>query len=653
MNKPRIFVGDFETTVYENQTETEVWASALVELYTDDVFILKSIEETYDILTTLDCNIILYYHNLKFDGAFWLDFLLRKLKYKHAYTQEDNNFRKTTWLKNSEMNNNTIKYLISETGQFYSLTIKHKGNYIEIRDSYKLLPFSVKDIGNSFETKHKKTSIEYKGFRYSGCEITPEEKQYIANDVLVIKEALEIMYQEGHNKLTIGSCCLSEFKSEYYEGAEETKFRTKFPNLKEYKIDKTIYGVDNADAYIRKSYKGGWCYINPRYQSKVIKNGYTLDVNSLYPSMMSGMSGNYYPIGEPHFWIGEEIKPDGKWVAKNVNPFIDKVYFFIRIKTKFRIKKDYLPFIQVKNSFMYARNSCLTTSNYIDKEGNEHEFMVKDGEVIPCYVTLTLTKTDYYLFLEHYDIEYLEILDGCWFYIENAQYIFDRYINKYKKIKMESKGGKRTLAKLYLNNLYGKLATADNSSFKIAFVDEETDSIKFMTVPEFNKDVVYIPIGSAITSYARNFTIRTAQKNYDKFIYADTDSIHCCGTLDEVKGVTLDDNEFCCWKHECDWDIGYFTRQKTYIEHVTNHGEPYYDIKCAGMPEKCKQLFIRSLTGDLAREDEELTDDERDFLSIKRELSDFDIGLKVPGKLKPKRITGGIILVDDIYTMRE
>ena len=41
----RYFVGDFETTVYESQSETEVWASALVEFNSEDVIILHSIEE--------------------------------------------------------------------------------------------------------------------------------------------------------------------------------------------------------------------------------------------------------------------------------------------------------------------------------------------------------------------------------------------------------------------------------------------------------------------------------------------------------------------------------------------------------------------------------------------------------------------------------
>ena len=35
----RTFMCDFETTVYDGQKDTEVWASALVELYTEDVLI--------------------------------------------------------------------------------------------------------------------------------------------------------------------------------------------------------------------------------------------------------------------------------------------------------------------------------------------------------------------------------------------------------------------------------------------------------------------------------------------------------------------------------------------------------------------------------------------------------------------------------------
>ena len=74
------------------------------------------------------------------------------------------------------------------------------------------------------------------------------------------------------------------------------------------------------------------------------------------------------------------------------------------------------------------------------------------------------------------------------------------------------------LAKLFLNNLYGKTASNTDSSSKLAHIKEDKP-IGFMTI-------------TAITSDVRNFIIRSTQKNYrgvneHRFIYADTDSIHC------------------------------------------------------------------------------------------------------------------------------
>ena len=121
--------------------------------------------------------------------------------------------------------------------------------------------------------------------------------------------------------------------------------------------------------------------------------------------------------------------------------------------------------------------------------------------------------------------------------------MFDPYIDKYAAIKMSSKGAKRESAKLFLNNLYGKLASSTDSSFKVAYVKED-GSLGFYTVAEHEKAPGYIPCGSAITSYARNFTIRAAQANYDHFIYSDTDSIHCNMNPLDVKGVKLDSSKF-------------------------------------------------------------------------------------------------------------
>ena len=647
IKKFKTFVGDFETTVYEGQKHTEVWASAIVELYSEDVKIFKSIDETFEYLSVMKDNVIVYYHNLKFDGSFWLSYLLVDRNFKQAYNKTGERINDVEWQQEKEMKNNTFKYSISDKGQFYTIIIKVNNKFIEIRDSLKLLPFSVKKIGKSFETKHKKLDMEYTGFRYSGCDITLEEQEYIKNDVLVVKEALEIMYNEGHNKLTIGSCCLEEYKK--LIGKDD--YTMYFPNLTEIELDKDTYGSFNAEEYIRKSYRGGWCYVVKGKENKIYENGVTADVNSLYPSVMSSESGNRYPVGKPYFWKGNYIDEE----ALKTNR-----YFFIRIKTRFYIKKNKLPFIQVKGNLLYNGREMLETSDIYDAETDTYckEILDFNGNLVSTRVELTLTMTDYYLMKEHYDLVDFEILDGVWFYTEIG--IFDRYIEKYKKIKTVSTGAKRELAKLFLNNLYGKMATSTDSSFKVAYVKEDK-SIGFLPVLANDKKPVYIPIGSAITSYARNFTIRTAQKNYygvDKrgFIYADTDSIHCDLDVSELKDVPVHDSAFCHWKLEALWDKGIFVRAKTYIEHVTHENlkpvEPYNNIKCAGMPQKCKDLLNLSLEGYTEEEYESLKDVEKKFVKTKRTFKDFKRGLIVPSKLRPKRINGGIILCDTTYEMR-
>lgn len=633
IKKFRYFVGDFETTVYTGQEHTEVWASAITELYQDTVEIFHSIDETFNYLIKLKQNCIIYYHNLKFDGSFWLPFLMCKLKLSQAIEGTGNGRR---FLKDKDMPNNSFKYSISERGQWYTIIIKIHNCIIEIRDSYKLLPFAVKRIGKSFNTKHQKLDMEYAGFRFAGCEITPQEREYIANDVLVVKEALEIMFNQGHDKLTIGSCCFQEYKNIISDDWDMF-----FPDLININVPEEIYyiGQDgknfykNADEYIRRSYRGGWCYVVKGKENKLKYNGVTADVNSLYPSVMHSESGNRYPIGKPCFWTGNFI-PD-KALHENR-------YYFLRIKTRFYIKENKLPFIQIKNSYLYKGTECLETSdikNTID--GKLYPFYkAKDGQVKDTRVILTLTMTDYKLMLEHYELVDFEILDGCWFYSEIG--IFDEYINKYRKIKMESKGAVRECAKLFLNNLYGKMASSTDSSFKLAFIKSD-GLIGFENIPANDKTAGYIAVGSAITSYAREFTIRTAQKNYcgvnkAGFCYADTDSIHCDLPAEKLVGVPVHDTAFCHWKLESYWDIAIFTRQKTYIEHVTHEdGEkvekPYYNVKCAGMPEKCKRYFID------------------DVLKGDKELTDFKVGLEVTGKLLPKRISGGIVLQETSYKM--
>lgn len=601
------YMADFETTVYEGQEYTEVWAAAVVKLWDDNVEILHSFPDFLSYIFAQKTNIVCYFHNLKFDGNFILDYLLR-----NGYT----------WNRVAEgkMYNKQFKCAISDRGPWYSITVKMHNMIIEFRDSYKLLPFSVKRIGKGFQTKHRKLDMEYEGFRYAGCVITDEEKEYIRNDVLVVKEALEIMFERGHQKLTIGSCCLEEFKSTY----DKIDYKNFFPDLTEVEIDAEIYGECNADRYIRHSYRGGYCYLVKGKENRKYLHGWTADINSSYPSNMSSESGNRYPVGMPKFWQGD------------IPNLPDQSYYFVRIKCRFKIKEGMLPTVQIKGSFLYSGTDYLTTSDIYDySSGTYKRYYMRKGKLHDTQITMTMTCVDYELFLQHYDVYDLQVLDGCWFRTEIG--LFDEYMYKYKNIKESSQGAERELAKLYLNNLYGKFSANDSSSYKIPYINKK-NVLAFELVEEHEKKPGYIAIGSAITSYARRFVINAAQANYqgpdrDGFIYCDTDSIHCSGNPEDAKGIKIHPTNFCAWKLESYWDEAVFVRQKTYIEHVTHNDgepvEPYYQIRCAGMSEDAKQEFIKEHT-----------------------IEEFREGLKLKEGLKPIRMPGGVLLVKKGYDMR-
>ena len=82
--KLKTFIADFETTVYEGQTRTDVWSAALVEMYTEDVQIFHSIGEFMDYVLNMGCHAVIYFHNLKFDGEFILWHLMNETTYKEG-----------------------------------------------------------------------------------------------------------------------------------------------------------------------------------------------------------------------------------------------------------------------------------------------------------------------------------------------------------------------------------------------------------------------------------------------------------------------------------------------------------------------------------------------------------------------------------------
>lgn len=553
-----LFTADFETTT--DPTDCRVWACGICEIGRPENFIYMNDIDGFIDWARKQRKVTVYFHNLKFDGEFILCWLF------------ENGFKFVS--DRRDLEKNTFTTLISDKGQFYSMEIcfERKGkekDCLTIYDSLKILPFSVAAIAKGFNLPISKLDIDYNEKREKGHILTKEEVDYLKNDVEIMARALHILFEEGLTKMTQGSNALFDYK----RTVGTKNFNKWFP-------------IPDYDSDIRQSYKGGFTYLNPKYKEIDLQDGIVLDVNSLYPSVMY-----YKPL--PY---GEGIFFNGKYET-------DKIYnLYIQMFTcQFELKPGYIPTIQLKNNLAFVPTQYLESS---------------DGED----VTLCLTNVDMELFFKHYNVYNIEWHSGWKF--KSTVGLFKDYIDKWNKVKMEStiNGNKamRTLAKLMLNALYGKFALNPNVRSKIPWYDNGV--VKYRLGEKETRDPIYIPVGTFITAWARHKTISSAQKVYNRFVYADTDSLHLIGT-DIPDMLEVDPIKLGAWKHESTFTRARFIRQKSYIEEID--GE--LNITCAGMPERCYQYVT---------------------------WDNFHTGSSYDGKLGMTHVNGGIVLKDIPFSIK-
>lgn len=598
--KRQKIVADFETTTTPD--DVRVWAVCGVDIETSQtVFLDTSIDRFMDWLSTR--NTACYFHNLKFDGEFILHWLL-----SHGYKHNDSNEA------------GTFSTLITDEGVFYSITViferlNKQYKKVTFFDSLKKLPFKVATISKAFELEDEKLVIDYYAYRPPDHILTEDEKRYIVNDCRIVAQALKIQFEKGLNKMTNASDAMNGYK----EIITKKNFERWFP----------VFPVE-MDNELRRAYKGGYVYLNPKHKDKRGLKGITLDVNSLYPSRMYNC---VLPFGYPVYFEGEP-EPDE-----------DYPLYIAKIRCAFEIKPDHLPTIQLKNNRAYVETEYLTSS--------------RNNLGVLEIVEMTLTNVDLELMKDHYNLLNYEVICGWKF--KGAKNMFKEYIDFWMHIKETSTGAIKQLAKLQLNSLYGRFAMNPKAYQKACFLDRDgvvryevvkdrQTAKKYGVSPPELRDPVYTAMGCFITAYARDYTIRSAQNNFDRFIYADTDSLHLIG-FDIPEDLEIHPTKLGAWCHEGSFVDSKYIRSKTYMETMEETKskadlktyskiltktfdvwrEPeqirYYETKvtCAGMPDNVKE----SVTYD-----------------------NFCSGSTFEGKLMPRRYKGGIILEDTTFTIK-
>ena len=550
-----IYTADFETV--NDPDDCRVWAWAILSVNENEYYTGTDIKLFMRQIEKLK-NAEIWFHNLRFDGSFILYELFRE-DFEYSNKKESRTF-------------NT---LISDMNQFYEIEIVFKGgkngNKIKLHDSAKVIPLRIEQMPKAFGIEIEKLEIDYNKKRPVGYQLTTQEKEYLRHDVTIAARALRYFIDQGLYGMTIGSIALKSFKR---TGNVEKNWQNLFP------MDLEL------DSEIRQAYKGAFTYVKDTETGKEQKEGLVFDVNSLYPSVM------YYeqmPYGAP-------IKFYGQYKEDKCYP-----YYFQILTCSFELKKGMLPTIQLKNNLAFIPTEYVKSSK---------------GELI----TMCMTCTDLELFFEHYNVYDLEYHAGYKF--KATDKLFKEFIDHWISIKNEStingNVGMRTIAKLMLNNLYGKFASRPTGFSKIPYF--ENGEVKYRLGEEEERTMMYVPIGAAITAYARAKTIRSAQANYDRFIYADTDSLHLKGT-EMPDNIEIDNVKLGAWKHESTFTRAKFIRAKSYIEEIDGK----LKVTCAGLPESCHKLVT---------------------------WDNFELGTEYFGKLQQKKVKGGIVLQETTFKLK-
>ena len=353
------YVADFETTTekfYEEFGNTQVWLYAISDENGNITHWGRNIEDFIEVLRKNYNRCLIYFHNLKFDGSFILNYLINN-GFKYCDRVDNNKGR-------------SYSTLITDDGQFYQIQIHFgRGENIKIQDSLKLLPFKVKKIAEDFGLPIKKGIIDYDTYT-----ITEETLDYVFNDVSIVALALKEIKQNGMTQMTTASCAYHNFKDNFLF------MNTYFPML-----DK-----DFLIRY-RDGYRGGRSQVNPRFANKVLNNVKRFDVNSMYPYIMYSQE---LPYGKP-------IKID------KIGQYKFELY---QILVSFKLKPNHLPTLLKKGSMFGGTDTYYTETEqpeiiYISSV--DYELLLRHYDILFInFIEMWGFKTNKYMFTNYIDTWY-------------------------------------------------------------------------------------------------------------------------------------------------------------------------------------------------------------------------------------------------------
>lgn len=531
-NKALTWAADFETTVeiqymIEGKVRVYCWAVECLE-YPELKARGETVEEFFNFFRGKSATI--YFHNLKFDGLYILDYLLRNGYPSYAYQFKD---------KPKEPH---VESMIDGHGQVYKIELHDKPTRLYFLDSAKKYRMPLEDVAKIFGIPGKTELLL--GYRPIGREVTDWEWERVENDVRILAEAMRFQTSQGLNKITVAS----DAKDAYVNLTGPALIGKRHPRLSY-----------EDDARLRPAYRGGEVYLNPIYKEKILEDVWVFDETSKYPAIMKGVRGELLPRGMPRL-VDEDYE-----LQENEVDIWD-------IDCNLFLKEDKIPWVHYKNSPGHLNS----------------EFITEEEEPI----NLMLSTPDMEMFHECYYSTQYRFNNRYVFWAEAGQFAeyIDHWIAIKNKASQERNGGMRQLAKDMMNNLSGRFALNPDREEKIPYFDFKENQIKFNS----NKKITqpwYVPTSIFITAYGRKRIIQDAMALGSDFVYMDTDSLHLLNYdrhrdyLDPLIG----EDKLGYYKLEDCWKRAKYIRSKAYLHEESWLHPKDIEVKCGGLPKDAKK----------------------------------------------------------------
>ena len=497
--------------------------------------------------------VVVFFHNLKFDAPFFFNPICESGA-KPVYLTSGKRIGNNEW---------GIFFQTGRGSRILWVKIKlAKRASIWLRCSYQILPYSVKKLGEMVGIP-KLEDFDYdKKRNYNNIsEIPKKDLQYLINDILIVKTALQdlelrqIFGNKIRNK-TVSSAIFQEMKAHAVKKQKELELQIEQDPVTNYQ-----WNDDGINFSLgRRGYRGGLTVAHTSKINKFFKNVWYTDKVSAYPSYMVKRLPSFrnsqfcYKENCVHFY--KIICPIGN-IKKNMPCGIaHKDLIFDKINPKIRRSKDLYP----TDIFKYDRQIIVVWEEELNEFKEWYDFK-GDFKILKIY-HFRFDNEENYIIKDFILNEYKKKVEIKKKLLQNPDDDVLKRLYEVKKARINSTYGQMgmndTVERKYLE-IVGKSRLTPRS--RLQYNGKYVWRNQTTTEEIMRKDIFK---ASYITMKQRVSMIRVIKLNKNIFIYGDTDSI-----ITSEKPLLPENeafgNDLGKWEEPVLWKFFKVTQPKHYI----------------------------------------------------------------------------------------